>query len=66
MNKEKKITISIWVITIIVLAIICALLPNRIPLHFNIQGKVNRYESKYWLFVLAPVPYLIYLERFKK
>lgn len=60
MSKEKKITISIWIVTAVILVIVCALLPDRIPIHFNIQGKANRYGSKYWIFALAPIPYLIY------
>lgn len=66
MSKEKKVTIAIWVVTAVILVIVCAFLPDRIPLHFNIQGKANRYGSKYWIFVLTPIPYLIYSKRLKK
>ncbi|MDO4225026.1 MAG: DUF1648 domain-containing protein [Bergeyella zoohelcum] len=27
-------------------------LPNKIPIHFNIEGKADRYSSKKWIFLL--------------
>ncbi|AAK76831.1 putative membrane protein [Clostridium acetobutylicum] len=66
MKKEKKLMIALCVIPLVVLALIVLVLPDQIPLHFNYKGDANRYGSKYFIFALTPLPYLIYITRIRK
>lgn len=66
MNKENKLTLALWIIPAIVLTIIVLFLPAQIPLHFNYKGQADWHGSRYWIYVLIPIPYLVYITRIKK
>lgn len=66
MSKEKKITIALWLIPVIIIGILVLVLPEQIPLHFNYKGDIDRSGSRYWVLLLIPIPYLIYVTRIKK
>lgn len=45
---------------IVVIFVICLFLPERIPVHFNVQGKADIVINKYFLIFAAVIPYSAY------
>lgn len=58
--KIDKLGIIILVLPLIAAVVALFFLPDSIPLQFGISGQVNRYGSKYFLLILALVPFVIY------
>lgn len=71
MKQSKKLEVTIWVLTalpLVALAAMWALLPQQIPVHWNLQGVADGYDSKWgmaqMLVVIAGVQLLLkYLPR---
>lgn len=61
-NKSKYIILYlITLLPIIVTAVLYNKLPDQFPVHWNIQGQVNRYGDRSSAFLTASVPFLIVL-----
>lgn len=59
MMKTKNFQIFLWGITIILLGMIW-ILPQTVPMHWNLEGEVDRYASRYACIILALAPMMIY------
>jgi uncharacterized membrane protein len=63
MNYNKKrmlIDILILVIPVIIMLLLTPVLPDKVPLHWNIRGTADRFVDKKYSFVLGAIPFLIY------
>lgn len=58
--KLDRIGILILVLPVFAAVVSLFFLPDNIPLQFGISGEVNRYGSKYFLLLIALVPFIIY------
>lgn len=59
--KKNKLTLILSVVSLIATIIIYERLPDMIPMHFNFQGQVDRYDHKYMIFILSGIPLVIAL-----
>lgn len=57
--KTKAFDIFVWIITLIFVGIIF-FMPETLPMHWDYQWNVDGYGSRYYLFMLALLPMLIY------
>lgn len=53
--------ISIFILIQIVLSIIVVIIHKTIPLHWNIYGEIDTYESSYNIFILTSINILSYI-----
>jgi len=58
-NKLFYLSLAISIIALIINIIAYPHLPDRVPVHWGINGEVNRYGSKLELFVLGALPFVI-------
>ena len=59
----KKIILQDVLVLLLIIAvifIICLLLPERVPIHFNAQGNADIVVNKYFLLLGAVIPYSAY------
>lgn len=59
--KQYQKDLLILVVPMIVMFLLTPLLPDQIPMQFNLQGHVNWYLPKQLAFLLGAIPYVIYL-----
>ncbi len=59
--KQYQKDLLILVVPMIVMFLLTPLLPDQIPMQFNLQGDVNWYLPKQLAFLLGAIPYVIYL-----
>mgnify|MGYP000850271296 CR=1 FL=1 len=57
-EKNFKISLSLLLITLIIVLISMAFMPKEIPLHYDLQGNIDNYGSKYWFLL---IPFLAFL-----
>lgn len=57
--KNKYFQMFLWIVTIVLLSVIL-LLPETVPIHWNINGQIDDYASRYVCIVLALAPAIIY------
>lgn len=57
--KNKLFDIILWIITIIFVGMVL-ILPDTIPIHWNINGQIDHYGSKYFCLILSFLPFLSY------
>lgn len=57
--KNKYFQIFLWIMTGAFLGVI-GFLPETVPVHWNIDGKIDSYASRYMCIVLAVLPIVIY------
>ena len=60
MNKQQRTTALLLIGTFLLLLLATFFLPDEIPFHFDANGEAGWYASKYFIFLLTPVPYPIY------
>ena len=60
MSKKKMIPAVLLIGTFVILFVAALFLPDKIPLHFDVNGEAGWYASKYFVLLFTPVPYLIY------
>jgi uncharacterized membrane protein len=63
MNFNKKgilIDVLILVLPVIIMLLLTPILPDKVPLHWNIKGVADRFIDKRFSFVLGVLPYVIY------
>ena len=67
MKKLKSFDVFILVISILFVGYVF-LLPDKVPLHWNIHWEIDRYGSRYELLIISLIPLLIYwlMEVFKR
>lgn len=61
MMKQYQKDLLILVMPMIVMFLLTPLLPDQIPMQFNLQGGVSWYLPKQLAFLLGVIPYVIYL-----
>ena len=59
--RMGKIGLVILLVPVVAAVVLFPFLPSKIPVQFNLSGEVSRYASKYFIFLFALIPYLIYL-----
>lgn len=59
--KHNKLIWILIALSIIGTIAILPILPEQIPIHWNVTGEINDYGSKYVSLILASIPALIYL-----
>ncbi|MDH5720550.1 MAG: SdpI family protein [Spirochaetia bacterium] len=57
--KLKILIFLISVISVIATAVIYPQLPEKIPVHWNIYGEIDRYSDKAYAFLLAAIPFIM-------
>lgn len=65
----KRIILKDLVVLLLMIAIIyviCLFLPDRVPIHFNAQGKVDMVINKYYLLFGTVIPYSVYWQFFRR
>ena len=60
MKKRLLKDLLVLGLLIAVIFIICLFLPERIPVHFDAQGKADIVMNKYFLLFFAIIPYSTY------
>jgi Protein of unknown function (DUF1648). len=65
---KKTIVKDILVLLLILAAIfiICLFLPERVPIHFNVQGEADMIVNKFFLLFGAVIPYSAYWRFLRK
>ncbi|WP_234117459.1 DUF1648 domain-containing protein [Clostridium hydrogenum] len=58
--KLKKKDILILVIPIIIMIAIMPLLPSKIPMQWDVNGKVNWYLDRKFSFIIGIIPFAVY------
>ncbi len=58
--KVNKLLLGVMVLSFIGVIAILPNLPQLVPMHWNIEGKVDRMGSKYWMILLGALPLLLY------
>jgi uncharacterized membrane protein len=58
--KINKIDIIILVIPIIIMFLLTPVLPDKVPIHWNIKGVANGFIDKRYAFALGLVPFAVY------
>lgn len=58
--KLTKKDILILVIPVVVMLILLPILPDKLPMQWNINGDVNWYLDKNFSFLLGFLPFIIY------
>lgn len=58
--KLGKRDILILVVPVIVMVVLMPVLPNKIPMQWDINGNVNWYLDKKFSFLLGLLPFVIY------
>jgi len=58
--------ILIFVLIVAVIFVICLFIPDRIPIHFNLQGEADTVVNKYFLLFGAVIPYSAYWQFLRK
>lgn len=62
--KITKKEILILIIPVIILIILIPVLPDKIPMQWNLNGDVNWYLDKKFSFIIGILPFIVY-ESFK-
>lgn len=57
--KNKLFDIILWIVTFVFVAMIF-LLPETIPIHWNLNGEVDNYGSRYFCLILSFLPIISY------
>ena len=57
--KEKTFDIFVWIMTLILVGIIF-FMPETLPMHWDYNWQVDGYGSRYYLFMLAFLPVVVY------
>ena len=52
--------VLVLILMIVVIFIICILLPEKIPVHFNSKGVADMFANKYYLLFATVIPYSAY------
>lgn len=60
MKKTILKDISVLLLIIAVIFVICLFLPDKVPIHFNVQGTADMVVNKYFLLFGAVIPYSVY------
>jgi uncharacterized membrane protein len=58
--KLKKIDLVILIIPVVVMILLIPILPDKIPMHWNLKGEVTWYLDKKFSFVIGLLPFLVY------
>jgi len=58
--KVNKLLLSVLILSFIGVIGILPSLPHLVPLHWNIEGKIDNWGSKYWMILLGSLPLLSY------
>ncbi len=54
-NKKSFLPLIITLLPIFYGLILWMKLPFELPIHFNINGEVDRYPNKVWLIIIWPI-----------
>ncbi|MFL0268170.1 DUF1648 domain-containing protein [Candidatus Clostridium radicumherbarum] len=62
MNFKKSVLVDILllIIPIIIMFLITPILPDKVPIHWNIKGVANEFIDKKFSFILGIIPFVIY------
>lgn len=63
-RKSVFIDALILIVPVIIMLLITPVLPDRVPVHWNIRGLSDKFIDRKFSFVLGAVPFVIY-ESFK-
>jgi uncharacterized membrane protein len=63
-NKRILIDVLILVIPVVIMLLLTPILPEKVPLQWNLSGGVNRFIERKYAFLLGVVPFVLY-ELFK-
>lgn len=58
--KLSKIDILILVIPVIIMILLTPVLPDKVPIHWDIRGVANSFVDKKYAFALGAMPFVIY------
>ena len=58
--KLNKKDILILVIPVIIIILLIPVLPNKIPMQFDLKGNVSWYLDKNFSFIIGLIPFIIY------
>lgn len=58
--KINKVDILILVIPVIIMILLTPVLPDKVPIHWGINGVANRFIDKKFSFALGLMPFVIY------
>ena len=61
--KKKMFDIVLWIITLFFIGSVF-LMPETVPIHWDINWKVDGYGSRYYLIILALFPILVHYGMF--
>ena len=58
-NKYQNIILSITIVNFVAILVAFFVLPDSVPIHFNIKGEVDKMGSAWLMLVLAIIPVLV-------
>jgi len=58
--KKEILAIVLIMLQFIVVAVLLKGLPSTVPLHWNIEGNIDRYGEKFFLFMLPAISLILY------
>ncbi|MFL0247041.1 DUF1648 domain-containing protein [Candidatus Clostridium stratigraminis] len=59
-KKGVLVDISLLIIPIVIMFLIAPILPDKVPIHWTINGAANEFIDKKFSFVLGVIPFVIY------
>ena len=66
MKKSIVKDIAVFLILLVVAAILCYFLPEKVPVHFNAQGEADLAVNRWFLMLAVVIPYSVYWQFFRR
>lgn len=60
MKKSIVKDVAVFLILLVVAAVLCYFLPEKVPVHFNAQGEADLAVNRWFLLLAAVIPYSVY------
>ena len=66
MKKSIVKDIAVFLILLVVAAILCYFLPEKVPVHFNAPGEADLAVNRWFLLLAAVIPSSVYWQFFRR